>query len=204
DIQAVVRLFNGPCRDDLIIDDSADPADQTAVVIGDAGVTGLAPAPLNFTAFSIDTLSILGGSGNNTYNVTGTPALAMTLSTGPGVDAVNVQAEAFFLGLTIDSSAGSGADVITLGDAANTLGGIAGAVTVTGAPGDALVVNDQGNPTAQTYTITDTTVTWTGGPTVTYGGVWSLTVSGGIGGNHFDVESTSAALALGTTVNAGA
>jgi hypothetical protein len=34
--------------------------------------------------------------------------------------------------------------------------------------------------------------------------VWSLTVSGGSGGNHFDVESTNAALAIGTTVNAGA
>jgi hypothetical protein len=201
DIQGAVTLFNGPSRDQLTIDDSADPADQTDVVIGDAGVTGLAPVPLNFTSFSINTLSILGGSGNNTYNVTGTPALALALNTGPGVDAVNVQAEAFIFGLTIDSSAGGGADVITLGDAANTLGGITGPVTVTAA-GDALVLNDQGNPAAQTYTLTDSTVTWAGGPAVTYGGLGSLTLNDSNGGDHVDVESTNAAVF--TTVTAGA
>jgi hypothetical protein len=129
----------------------------------------------------------------------------VTLNTGGGVDTVNVQAAAFSsgAGLTVDSSAGSGADVINLGDAANTLGGITGPVTVTGAPGDALVVNDQGTAAAQTYTITGTTLTWAGGPTVTYGGVWSLTVNGGSGGNHFNVEGTDPSVALGTTLNAG-
>jgi hypothetical protein len=199
DIQGAVTLFNGPSRDQLTIDDSADAADQNNVVISDTGVTGLAPAPLNFTSFSINMLSIQGGSGNNNYTVTGTPALALALQTGPGVDAVNVQAEAFFR-LTIDSSAGGGADVITLGNAANSLADITGPVTLTGA-GDALVLEDQGNSAAQTYTLTDSTVTWAGGPVVTYGGLGALMLNNSNGGDHVNVESTNAGDF--TTVNAG-
>src|SRR5262249_55613164 len=140
-IQAAVTIFNSPSFDQLTVDDSADGASYPGVAIGGGGITGLAPAALNFTSFSISTLTVLGGGGNNTYTTSGTPASAMTLSAGTGADAVNVQAEAFFLGLTVDTSAGVGAAVITLGDAANTLGGITGPVTVTGAAGDALVLN---------------------------------------------------------------
>jgi hypothetical protein len=203
-ITAAVTIYNGPSYDRLTVDDSADGASYPNVAITGGGITGLAPAPLNFTSYSVSTLTVLGGGGNNTYTISGAPALALTLNPGTGADAVNIQTAAFFAGagLTVDSSAGSGADVITLGDAANTLGGITGPVTVTGAPGDALVVNDQGNAAAQTYTLTATTVTWAGGPTVSYGGLGSLTLNDSNGGDHVNVEGTNAAVF--TTVNAGA
>jgi hypothetical protein len=203
-LTAAVTIYNGPSYDRLTVDDSADGASYPAVAITGGGITGLAPAPLNFTSYSVSTLTVLGGGGNNTYTVTGALALALTLSTGTGVDAVNVQAAAFLSGLTVDSSAGGGADVITLGDAAHTLAGITGPgpVTVTAAAGDALVLNDQGNSAARTYTLTATTVTWAGGPTVSYGGLGSLTLYDSNGGDHVNVESTNAAAF--TTVNAGA
>jgi hypothetical protein len=178
----------------VVVDDSADPADHPNVVIGPGGITGLAPAALNFTSFSVSTLTVLGGSGNNAYTISGYPAASgITLNTGGGVDAVNVQFA--FVPLTIDSTAGSGADVITLGDANATLSGISAAVTVNAAATDSLVLNDQGFTGGRTFLVSDTAVTWAG-QTVSYSGLGSLTIKGCTGGNTFDVPATSATAAV--------
>jgi hypothetical protein len=202
-IQAAVTVLNTPSQDQLTIDDSADPGNHPAVTVSAGGVTGLtAPvAPINFTASSVSTLTVTGGSGNNTYTVTGGPASqGTTLNTGFGTDTVNVRASAY--PLTVNSASGSGADVITLGDSSNTLSGITGALTLNAAATDSLVLNDQGFAAARTYTVTPTAVAWSAGPPVSYSGLGSLTVNGSAGGDTFDLSGgTSAGAAV--TVNGG-
>ncbi len=178
----------------LLVDNSADTTNHASVLISSAGITGLAPAALNFTATTVSTLTVRGGSGNNTYAVTGTPAAtAMTLNPGAGADTIAVQANS--TSLTIDSTAGSGADTVTLGAAPNGLSQIGANVTINAALTDSLVLNDQGFSGARTFTVTDTTVSW-GGPTVTYAGLGSLTIQGGSGGTTFVVLASSATAAL--------
>ncbi len=193
-LTATVGVANGVSKDRLIVDDSADSADHPNVIIGTTGITGLAPAALSFNSSWISTLTVLGGSGNNSYTVTGTPAATgMVLNPGAGVDIIAVQANT--VPLTIDSTAGSGADTITLGGAPNGLSLIQAAVTVNAAATDSLVISDQGFSGARTFTVTDTTVSWCG-PTVTYAGLGSLTIQGGTGGTTFIVLATSASAAL--------
>jgi hypothetical protein len=43
-----------------------------------------------FASFSINTLTVLGGGGDNTYNVTGSPASALTLNDSNGGDTAGV------------------------------------------------------------------------------------------------------------------
>jgi hypothetical protein len=197
-IQAAVTVLNTPSHDQLTVNDSADAGNHPAVTVSASGITGLAPAALNFTPSSVSTLTVNGGSGNNAYTVTGAPASqGTTLNTGSGTDTVNVRGSAS--PLTVNSAAGSGADVITLGDASNTLSGITGAVTLNAAPTDSLVLNDQGFAGARTYTVIPTALTWSGGPLVSYGGLQSLTINGSAGGDTFDLSagtSSTAAVVL--------
>src|SRR5262249_13308669 len=63
-------------------------------------------------------------------------------------------------------------DKVNVGDAANTLDGIAGPLTVNGQGGtNALTVNDQGSGVGQTYTLTATTLNRSGAAAITYGAV---------------------------------
>jgi hypothetical protein len=81
-----VTIFNSASRDQVFLDDSADTGGRT-VTISSGGVTGLAPAAINFTASSVSTLLLAGGSGTNAYTVSGTPAAtSVTLSAGSGTN----------------------------------------------------------------------------------------------------------------------
>jgi hypothetical protein len=94
-IGGALTIHNQPAYDTLLIDDSADGTNHTVpgVVISANGITGLAPAPINFTSFSISTLTVLGGTGSNSFTITGTPAaFSMALTTGAGTNTVNLQA----------------------------------------------------------------------------------------------------------------
>lgn len=193
-ITAAVGIANGVSKDRLVVDDSADDADHPDVTIGPGGITGLAPAALNFNSSWVSSLTVLGGQGQNSYAITGTPAATgVDLNPGAGVDTITVQAN--LVPVTIDSQAGSGADTITLGDPPNGLSRIGAAVVVLAAATDSLTLNDQDFAGARTFTITDTTVSW-GGPTVTYSGLGALTVQGGSDGTTFVVLATSATAAL--------
>jgi hypothetical protein len=190
---AVTIAGAGPNRDILTIDDSADTGNRTVAISGTA-ITGLSPAALTLSGSTVDSLTILGGRGRNTYNLTGTPAhTAVTLSTGTGVDAVNVTATS--VPLTIDSSSGSGADTITVGSTSNSLSGIQ-AVNVIATATDALTLNDQGTSAAQTFTLDGSSISRSSGPTVTYTGVGALVLNGGSGGNTFVLNGSSATAAL--------
>jgi hypothetical protein len=179
------------------VNDSADGASHPNVVLSGSSLTGLSPGAINF-AHGVYALTINGGSGNNTYTVTGTPqSQGTTLNTGSGTDIVNVWGTAY--PLTITSAAGSGADVITLGDRLDRLSFITSAVTVNAAATDSLVLNDQGWHNPRTYAVTPTAVTWSGGPTVSYSGLKSLTIySGGYLPDTFNLSAGTSATAAVT------
>jgi hypothetical protein len=191
---SAVTLATSDGTTTINVDDSADSADHGNVNLSSSSLTGLLSVPINFGTGPISLLNITGGAGNNAYNFTGTPASqGTTLNPGGGVDAVNLLGTTF--PVTINSASGSGADVITLGDSADRLSGITGAVTVNAAPTDALILNDQGFTSGRTFTITDTTITWDAS-SVSYAGLGSVTLNGGAGGNTFNVLATSPTAAL--------
>jgi hypothetical protein len=77
-----MTVHNQPAPDPVTIDDSNDSGSHASVTISSAGVTGLAPAAINLSSSSVSTLTLNGGSANNVYTITGTPATtSMTLNT---------------------------------------------------------------------------------------------------------------------------
>jgi hypothetical protein len=80
---------------DLTIDDSGDPAARTATMT-DTSVTGLAPATIKFIQGNLASLTISGGSGNNTFTVADTPTsgwsgFKTTLVNNVGTDTFTLQ-----------------------------------------------------------------------------------------------------------------
>ncbi len=158
------------------------------------GLTGLAPAPINFGPSAVTNLTINDGRGNDTYTIAGCP-LTSVLNAGPGTDVIYVQGLPAFAHLTLNTAAGSGADTVILGDASQTLSGLSGvlsSITLNGKPGDALVVNDQGYTNVRNYSLTPTTLTWTNGPQVGYRGLTWTTVNGSQGNDTFDLSAGTA------------
>jgi hypothetical protein len=198
-ILGTVTITNTSNYTKVNINDSSDTANHTNVTLAATSLTGLSQGAINFGSNALASLTINGGSGNNTYTIANTQnsgvpgGTVTTLNTGSGTDAVNVQGTTGKL--TVNSSSGSGADIITLGNAFNALSAITAAVTVSAAASDTLVLGDQGFSSARTFTVTSTTVAW-GGPTITYSGLAVLRIKGGTAGNTFNVSSTSATAAL--------
>lgn len=82
-----------------------------------------------------------------------------------------------------------GADVITIGN--GTLDAISAAVTVSGGLGtpDKLVIDDSADVSSNTYSVDPTSVSRSGGPTITYDGtVEALTVKGGTNADSYTVS----------------
>jgi hypothetical protein len=210
-ILAPVTIFNRPSRDQVFLDNSLDGGNRS-VTIGSGGVTGLARAPINFTAFSVATLSLLGGFGTNTYTVNDTPALSMTLDSGSSADHVNVLGTS--APLTVHSSFVDffNSNTVSVGNA-GSLQNILGAVTVTDGffATTRLNVDDSADTTGRnvalgisggtsTGTITGLTAS---GAVITFPqfNLTALTVSGGSGANAYTVSNTGTGSQ--TTINTG-
>jgi hypothetical protein len=161
----------------LNIDDTADTVKRIATVTN-SSVTGLAPASISFDRSSLTQLNIAGGSGGNTFNVQSTAAGTTT---------------------SLNAGDGQATDTVNIGSLAPSLGGtlanIAGPVSLSNSSGTtALVLDDSGDATARTATITNNSVTGTWSPgAVNYVGkeVSALTLFGGHAANTFNVQSTS-------------
>jgi uncharacterized repeat protein (TIGR01451 family) len=151
-------------------------ADQFQVGAGPS-VAGVPTATVSSPSFATVNAGnkaalIVAGSGNDTYTVTATLAgTPTTIQSGGGFDTVNV------------------------GNATHTLAGILGPLAIEGGGNTALNVNDQGNGGTTTYTVSDTAVTSSAGPSITYANLANLTLNGGPGGNTYKVTAT----AVGTT-----
>jgi hypothetical protein len=159
-IAGPVVIGGGPDLFDLNIDDSADRVGRF-VAIRPTSVFGLAPAAITFAQIALGDLTIKGGSGGNTFNITNTfndqqSASITTLDTGSGNDKVNVQRTSGWLFVNGDA----GSDTVTVGSLAPTLGGttagIQGRLVVGNATGQtALTIDDEGDTAVRTVVITD-------------------------------------------------
>jgi acrosin len=195
-ITAAITVTNIPSYDHLTLDDSADSASRT-VTIGNTSVTGLSPAAVTWDSGSINTLTVNGGRGANTYTVNAPIAYQdTTLNTGSGNGStVNVQATTHPLAVNLQNTLSS----VNIGSTANSLDPIQAAVSLSGLAAALVRIMDQGTSVAQTYTVGASSLTRTGAAAINYTSVFSLTLNGGSGGNTINVQANPA-----LTVNAGA
>ena len=227
-ISALLTVSGGSGTDTLVIDDSGDAAPTTGTLtnttltgLGMAGsiyyqgiaslLVALGSGVNTFTILSNDSQSttVDGGAGNETFTIAataGTQASAsgpLFVNTGNGNDTVNVQS----IGAPATISLGAGNDSVNVGSLApasgGTLGGITALLTVNGGSGtDTLVIDDSGDATAATGSLTNTTLTGLGmAGGIYYQGIANLLVALGSGGNTFTILSNDS---QSTTVDGGA
>ncbi len=174
----------------VTVDDSADTASRS-VSVGGLGLTGLSPAPITFGSAGIATLTVTGGSGNNSYTLSFLPDVT-TLNTGTGNDRVDIQSMGDYSLLGVNF--GGGLNTVNVGSTGNTLDAVKGLVSVDSLTGYTILnLNDQGTAAVQGYTVTAADVTWGNGrPRVSYDlAAGTLTINGGRGDNTFMVTGTS-------------
>jgi Ca2+-binding RTX toxin-like protein len=131
--------------------------------------------------FEMQTVTLNGGSGDNTCNVMSTGAPTTTiLNTGAGNDTINV-------------GAGN----------SHVLDHVLGPVTVNGQGGsDTLNLNDQDSSAAFTFSLTATSATRDNIALISYAGMNGVAVNGGSGGDTFNVTGISHSAPF--TINGGA
>jgi hypothetical protein len=129
----------------------------------------------------------------------------ITVSTAAGTNSVRVVGVPADVNSVTVTSTGVTNDTVTIGGAGKSLTSIAAPVSVSNRSGHTtLIVDDSRDPLSRNVTVTNSSVAFSGLPTVTYtspvtladgtlgGGVTALTVLGGYGGNTFTVSSTAA------------
>jgi hypothetical protein len=198
----------------LFVDDSNDPTTRLSPTLSASSLTGLAGATIDYSGAQLAVLDVRGGSGGDAFTVTGTPFNVpnnplTTLQTGSGNSTVNVRATE---GRLVVGS-GRGNISVTIGSLAPALGGalgrIEGPIIVTNLLGhDALVIDDSGDNTGRSATITASSVTGLSPAAINYaaGPVSSVTVYGGGKSNTsstFRVKSTSPATPVSIFAGAG-
>jgi hypothetical protein len=217
DIHGDVTVTNAGPLTSLTVDDSADQTGRTAtfgVETASApgtllGITGLAPgATINYSPFSLASLTIDGGSGGNVFTVVNTavnsafPTLTTVLNTQDSTATDEVDIQVTTGPLQVNGLAG--ALRVKVGNATDGVQDIHGNVTVTNAgPLTSLTVDDSADQTGRTATLGVETASAPGtllgitglapGATINYSpfGLASLTIDGGSGGNVFTVVNTA-------------
>ena len=181
-IVSALSLVGGG-QDTANVDDSGDMSGRTGYLTS-TQLTGL-------------------GMGNSGVAYSGLAAL--NLSLGTGGDTINIQSTAGGTPTTIIASTSGSANTINVGSqepsSGGNLAGIQGLLTVQGGGSDTLNLGDTGNPTAQSATLTATTLTGLdlGSSVLTYGGLNSLNLYIGTGGDTINIQST--ALRTTTTID---
>ena len=141
----------------LTIDDSADATGQEISVTPTA-VTISGSSIFDYTNADLTTLTFDASDANqNTVNVTGTP-----VTTNP---------------LNLDMGTATG-NAVNLGDAMHPASGLGSVAVTTGVGGQTGVwIDDSGGEAGQTIGVTETAVSFTGGPTFDYSGAGLSIVS---------------------------
>ncbi|HWE04741.1 MAG TPA: hypothetical protein VG326_20205 [Tepidisphaeraceae bacterium] len=191
-------VITGSGADTLTLDDGADAVGQTGSLSA-TSLVGIAPANISYTGIAKLALNL--GAGNDNLTIFSTIAGTTTVNTGAGNDTVNLQATT---GPTTINT-GVGADNILIGSVAPGIGGtldkIRGPLTIVGGSNTVLTLDDTGSATTRTVTISANTIVGLAPVTITYGGVSTLNVNLGSGGDSVSVVSDSAA--LGTFITGG-
>lgn len=223
-INGVVSVSNSSHTTTLNVDDSADATGRT-VSIQTSGlvslITGItAQDTISWSSGDVPSLAVSTGSGDDTVtenlpSVSGGPSgpptlnlTNLTINTGGGNDAVDVQQALATLTTNIDTGIGAG-DAINIGSSAPTaatsvLSTIQGPVKVTDSGGGStLNVSDANDSSPQTWNLTATQITGGGlGAPITYdSSATTVNLFGGFGGNTFIVQDTDGG--SNTTINSG-
>ena len=131
----------------------------------------------------VENLTVNTKDGNDTVNVKGTSA-ATIVNTGSGTNIINVGSNAF-----TTNTAGTLSDMLAL-------------LTLNASGTTTLNVDDTGDSSAATGTLTGSAITGLGMTSgIAYSGVTTLNISLGSGGNTFTITDTNAATT--TTLNSG-
>jgi hypothetical protein len=189
-IQGAINVHPGTGTDSLNVYDQSNTFGQT-FSLGASSLSRLGSAAITYSGINFVTIN--GGNGNNTYNVSGTEdAFATTLNTGNGHDTVNVSGTGFFGTFTINE--GTGGDDVNLGATIHNLDSLHSTIHVNGNQMgvDNLTVNDQASSASQTFTLNIYSITRTGAGMIQYNNLLdSVTVATGTGGATVDVLGTS-------------
>jgi hypothetical protein len=206
-IAGSVRVENPSGFFTLSILDAGDGVGRTATLFPNR-IQGLAPAAITWDTATISSLSVTGPSGPSVFTVAGTPSSAslpiQTVLTDDAADQVFVQNTAGAGGASLTIAPLFLGTSIALGNPANGVRGIAGAVSIQPAANVApgLTVDNSGDPSIRSAVITGSTITGLAPAAINYAGsqLDSLTVKGGSGSTTFNVQNTS----VPTTLRAGA
>jgi Ca2+-binding RTX toxin-like protein len=189
------------------VDDFYDPIGRTVLIWPDR-ILGLAPATIQFDPNCLRSFELDAGQGNNSFTVWGIPSNAtapvQTALEDSAADQVFVEATSGVGGASLSVFAfNQGGIQVTLGDPTRGVGvrGLAGAVSITddGLLPMALTVDDSGDTTGPSATISGSAITGLAPAAIHYvsvTGFSSFTVKGGSGGNTFTVAGTPGPLSL--------
>ena len=178
----------------LSIDDSSDIFSRTVSVSGTA-IGGPGLPTIGYVGGAVSAVTFSAGSGDNTFTFSGTGAgSAFSLRLGSGTNAVNVQATGGPLAINNDHAADH-VDSIVIGsqspNGAGSLAGIAGPVTISNTSRKPnLTVDDVDDVSSRVVSLSASSISGFGLPTITYGTLSSLSFAGGSGGNTITVADT--------------
>jgi len=222
-ILGTLNLSNPPAFNTIVVEDSADSTARTAT-LSDASntgqVTGLAPAAINYGDFDTAGITVMGGTGGNTFNVQATSAFFTTaIDSGSGNDTINVSSDAPTnsgnldgIGGALSLDVGAGTNSINLSDSGQATTADSNVVVtasqITGLTGAA---KDQTINYAATGGTATNTLTLTGSSTLANtfnfqatNALFSTTLTGGAANDTFNLGSTAnslSGLAGALTVN---
>jgi hypothetical protein len=189
-ISSELEFLGGSGNDTLVIQDHQDPTAEN-VTLGTDQISGLGPGIL-YT--NVNYVRLIGSNQPaQSYTLANTDPVAQTeLDTGAGGNFVYVQQTAG--AVTINSG---GYDYITVHDP-NGLQDIRGALAVNGFLDETtLVLDDRGDSSYLTFTLTDAAITNLAPATITYNTVGNLDIITGQGNDEAQVQNTAAPLIVG-------
>src|SRR5262249_49050782 len=193
-----IDVVGGTGNDTLnIVDNSNGPKTYTVtgstVTIAKLGGAFSQPGTIRYNT-SLENLNISAGGGNDLLTVQSTStATALSFHGNAGSDFMIVQSTA--PGPTTLIFGDGNDDTLVLGGGASPLSGLLGPIVFDGGGGaDTLSIDDSATATGQTYTLGAGTVTATDAPNpFAFSNVERVAVSGGSGGNDFEIPGASAA-----------
>jgi hypothetical protein len=205
-IQGAINVHPGTGIDSLYVYDQSNPNGRT-FSLGASSLSRSGSAAITYSGINFVTVN--GGNGNNSYNVSGTEDNFVTnLNTGNGHDTVNVNGTGFFGTLTINE--GTGGDDINLGATVHNLNNLQGTINVNGnhLGVDNLTVDDQANSASPTFTLNSNSITRPGTGLIQYNNLLNnVFVLTGTGGATVNVLGTRVPTSIvghaNSTVNIG-
>jgi hypothetical protein len=148
-------------------------------------------------------------AGGTAVHVGVTYSNIQTLAANAGAGADDIKVRGTSAATTMDL--GGGSDKVSVGNAANSLDDLHGALTLPDGPGvRTLAVADQGTNAPRSYTLTAHMLARTGAGQITYSGMTAFsltggsgTVSGAAGSSKFDILDASAPFSTSVTTGVG-